>query len=49
MKKVMLLALAAAFVAGIGASTLIASHAYAGDEPMVDCSNPDNADNEACK
>jgi len=49
MKKVMLLALAAAFVAGIGASTLISSRAYAGDEPTVDCSKPENADNEACK
>ena len=48
MKKLLLSALAAAFVLGIGASTLVASHAYAGDE-MIDCSNPDNADNEACK
>lgn len=49
MKKLILSALAAAFVLGIGASTLVTSAALAGDEPPVDCTNPDNADNEACK
>jgi hypothetical protein len=48
MKKLILSALAAAFVLGIGASTLVVSKAYAGDE-MIDCSLPENADNEACK
>ncbi len=49
MKKLLLSALAAAFVFGFGVSTLVPSAALAGDEPTVDCTNPDNADNEACK
>ncbi len=43
MKKLVLAAMAAAFVMGIGAS------AFAADQPKVDCTKKENADNPACK
>ena len=49
MKKLLLSALAAAFVLGIGASTITVSKAYADEDTMIDCTLPENADNEACK
>ena len=49
MKKLLLSALAAAFVLGIGASTLTTSVAFAAEKAKVDCSKPENAKNEACK
>ena len=49
MKKLLLSALAAAFVFGIGASTFAPTHAFAAEKATVDCSKPENATNEACK
>lgn len=43
MKKLVLAAMAAAFVFGISAA------AFADDAPKVDCTKKENADNPACK
>jgi hypothetical protein len=49
MKKLLLSAMAAAFVMGIGATVLAPTYASAADKAKVDCSKPENAKNDACK
>jgi hypothetical protein len=49
MKKLLLSAIAAAFVLGVGSVTFQATPARADDKPKVDCTKKENVDNPACK
>ena len=49
MKKLLLSAMAAAFVMGIGATTLVPNYAHAADKAKVDCSKPENAKAKECQ
>jgi hypothetical protein len=49
MKKLVLSAVAAAFVLGIGGVAFTPVKAFAADQPKVDCTKKENADNPACK